>query len=143
MHFSNGAARVKHINSTKENPLPQTTVDVAALHSALDRKRKLRELSWRELAGRLDISASTFTRMAQGHRPDVDTFATLLRWLDMPATAYMRSEDLDEEQHGEPNPTADLEQIGLLLRASRSMKPDQAEKLETIIQAAYKSIVAP
>lgn len=123
--------------------MPQTTVDVAALHSALDRKRKLRELSWRELAGRLDISASTFTRMAQGHRPDVDTFATLLRWLDMPATAYMRSEDLDEEQHGEPNPTADLEQIGLLLRASRSMKPDQAEKLETIIQAAYKSIVAP
>ena len=73
--------------------MPQTTVDVAALHAALDRKRKLDELSWRELAGRLDISASTFTRMAQGHRPDVDTFATLLRWLDMPAAAYMRGED--------------------------------------------------
>jgi transcriptional regulator with XRE-family HTH domain len=120
--------------------LPQTTVDVAALYAALDRKRKLHELSWRELAGKLDISASTFTRMAQGHRPDVDTFATLLRWLDMPAAAYMRGDDLATEDE-RPNPTADLEAIGLLLRSSRSMKPDQAEKLETIIQAAYKSIV--
>lgn len=120
--------------------MPQTTVDVAALHAALDRKRKLLELTWRELAGKLDISASTFTRMAQGYRPDVDTFATLLRWLDMPAAAYMRGVDLDSE-NVEPNPIADLEAIGALLRQSRSMKPDQAEKLETIIHAAYKSIV--
>jgi transcriptional regulator with XRE-family HTH domain len=142
LHLSNDAARVKHIY-TKEILLPQTTVDVAALHSALDRKRKLHELSWRELAGRLDISASTFTRMAQGHRPDIDTFATLLRWLDMPAAAYMRGDDLADEEHGEPDPKADLEAIGSLLRSSRSMNPDQAEKLETIIQAAYKSIVTP
>lgn len=123
--------------------MPQTTVDVAALHAALDRKRKLSELSWRELAGKLDISASTFTRMAQGHRPDVDTFATLLRWLDTPATAYMRSDDLVKEERGEIDPTADLEAIGALLRQSRSMKPEQAEKLESIIHAAYKSIVIP
>jgi len=119
--------------------LPQTTVDVATLYSALDRKRKLHELSWRELASRLEISASTFTRMAQGARPDIDAFATLLRWLDMPATAYMRAEDLAEEPAGDPE--ADLEAIGSLLRSSRSMKPHQAEALESIIQAAYKSIV--
>lgn len=122
--------------------MPQTTVDVAALHSALDRKRKLLELSWRELAGKLDISASTFTRMAQGHRPDVDTFATLLRWLDMPAAAYMRGVEAAGQADEEPNPIADLEAIGALLRQSKAMKPDQAERLETIIHAAYKSIVA-
>lgn len=121
--------------------MPQTTVDVAALHSALDRKRKLLQLSWRELAGKLDISASTFTRMAQGHRPDVDTFTTLLRWLDMPATAYMVSDDSVEELSVEGSAAEDLEAIGALLRQSRSMKPDQAEALENIIHAAYKSIV--
>lgn len=123
--------------------MPQTTVDVAALHAALDRKRKLMDLSWRDLAGKLDISASTFTRMAQGHRPDVDTFATLLRWLDMPAAAYMQGDDLFLQDDEEPDAAADLEAIGALLRQSRSMKPDQAEKLETIIHAAYKSIVLP
>ena len=106
-------------------------------------KRKLQDLTWRELAGKLDISASTFTRMAQGHRPDVDTFATLLRWLDMPAAAYMRGVGVDSENQNELNPLADLEAIGALLRQSRSMKPGQAERLETIIHAAYKSIVNP
>jgi transcriptional regulator with XRE-family HTH domain len=122
-------------------PLPQTTVDVPALYAALNRKRRLHDLSWRELAAKLDISPSTFTRMAQGARPDVDTFATLLRWLDMPATAYMRPDEAADDLAGEPDPAADLEAIGSLLRSSRSMKPDQAEALESIIQAAYKSIV--
>lgn len=120
--------------------MPQTTVDVGALYSALDRKRRVHELSWRELAAKLDISPSTFTRMAQGARPDVDTFATLLRWLDMPATAYMRGVELPGDEDVS-DATADLEAIGLLLRKSRSMKPAQAEALENIIQAAYKSIV--
>ena len=121
--------------------MPQTTVDVGALYSDLDRKRKLEQLSWREVAARLDISASTFTRMAQGARPDVDAFATLLRWLGQPAATYMRSEgdadDITGDQHD------DLQAIGSLLRSSRKMKPHQAEALESIIQAAYKSIVHP
>lgn len=121
--------------------MPQTTVDVGALYSALDRKRRVHDLSWRELAARLGISPSTFTRMAQGARPDVDTFATLLRWLDMPATTYMRGDELATDDEVS-DATADLEAIGLLLRKSKSMKPDQAEALENIIQAAYKSIVS-
>jgi transcriptional regulator with XRE-family HTH domain len=121
--------------------LPQTTVDVGALYADLDRKRKLEELSWRELAARLDISASTFTRMAQGARPDVDAFATLLRWLDRPAATYMRSEDAPDDAAGDEHD--DLQAIGSLLRSSRKMKPHQAEALESIIQAAYKSIVHP
>jgi len=119
--------------------LPTTTIDVAALYKALDQKRKLHEISWRELAGRLDISASTFTRMAQGARPDVDAFATLLRWLGEPATNYMRGE--------EPAPRtpegsqADLEAIGSLLRSSRSMTPDQANAMENIIRVAWENVV--
>jgi transcriptional regulator with XRE-family HTH domain len=121
--------------------LPQTTVDVGALYADLDRKRKLEELSWRELAARLDISASTFTRMAQGARPDVDAFATLLRWLDQSAATYMRFEDAPDDVARDEHD--DLQAIGSLLRSSRKMKPHQAEALESIIQAAYKSIVHP
>src|SRR5882724_655878 len=67
--------------AVKSNRMPETTVDVDALYAALDRKRQEAKLSWRALAGKLEITPSTFTRMAQGLKPDVDTFATLIRWL--------------------------------------------------------------
>src|SRR5437764_14483932 len=61
--------------------MPETTVDVETLYAALDRKRQNLKLSWRALASTLEITPSTLTRMAQGFKPDVDTFATLIRWL--------------------------------------------------------------
>src|SRR5262249_34229409 len=70
--------------------MPETTVDVGALYAALDNKRRARGTSWPDIARELDVSPSTFSRMAQGRRPDVDTFATLLRWLGMPAESFMR-----------------------------------------------------
>jgi transcriptional regulator with XRE-family HTH domain len=121
--------------------LPQTTIDVGALYAALLRKRDAGEQSWRDVASELSISPSTFTRMAQGARPDIDTFATLLRWLNMPAAAYMRSDDEPStETHDEPEP---LVAIASLLRSSKSVDTEQADALENIIGAAYRSIVRP
>jgi transcriptional regulator with XRE-family HTH domain len=120
--------------------LPQTTIDVAALYAALLRKRDAGGQSWRDVAAELDISPSTFTRMAQGARPDIDTFATLLRWLKMPATAYMRGDD-DAAQTGDGEEAEPLVAIASLLRSSRSVNAEQADALENIIGAAYKSIV--
>jgi transcriptional regulator with XRE-family HTH domain len=125
--------------STKEAFLPTTTIDVAALHDALDSKRRLHEMSWRELAGELEISPSTFTRLAQGARPDVDAFATLLRWLGEPASNYMLGDE--PEQRTPSSSKAELEQIGALLRSSRSMTSSQATAMENIIRAAWESIV--
>ena len=119
--------------------MPSTTIDIAALYEALDNKRDLRKISWRELARDLDLSPSTFTRMAQGQRPDIDTFATMLRWLDVPAAGYMRTEvDASAPSHEKDTP---LVQVATLLRASKQLKPDQADALNHIIKAAYESIV--
>jgi len=114
--------------------VPETTVDVAALYAALDQKRQAAGISWRELAARLGLSASTFTRMAQGHRPDVDAFATLLHWLGMPAESFMRSTSAPPT----PEPLA---MISSYLRAARTLRPEDAEALEDIIQAAYRRLV--
>jgi transcriptional regulator with XRE-family HTH domain len=119
--------------------LPTTTIDVAALHDALDRKRKLHDMSWRELAGELEISPSTFTRIAQGARPDVDAFATLLRWLNEPASTYMLGDE--PEQRTPSSSKAELEKVGALLRSSRSMTSEQAAAMENIIRAAWESVV--
>ena len=83
-----------------------TSVDVDALYAALNNKRQVANLSWRQLATALEVAPSTFTRMAQGLRPDVDTFATLLRWLNMPAEAFTRttpgSEAIPTDDEPEP-----------------------------------------
>lgn len=119
--------------------MPQITIDVGALYAALLRKRDVAGQSWRDVAAELSISPSTFTRMAQGARPDIDTFATLLRWLNMPAAAYMRSDDpATTVRPDEPEP---LVAIASLLRSSKSVNEQQAAALENIIGAAYKSIV--
>jgi transcriptional regulator with XRE-family HTH domain len=118
--------------------VPETTVDVAALYAALDQKRQAEDLSWRELAARLGLSASTFTRLAQGHRPDVDAFATLLRWLGMPAESFMRSPADAAAPQPEP-----LAVISSYLRAAKGLRPEDAEALEDIIRTAYRRLVRP
>lgn len=114
--------------------MPETTIDVRGLYAALDGQRGARRLSWRDVASELDLSASTFTRLAQGHRPDVDTFATLLRWLGMEASDFM----LPRAEAGSQEPMAAISSV---LRASADIEPGQADALEQIFQAAYQNIV--
>ena len=115
--------------------MPETTIDVEALYAVLDSKRKARGTSWREIARELDVSPSTFSRMAQGRRPDVDTFATLLRWLGMPAESFMR---------GTAATAATEEPVAMVssyLRSARNVTPEDAEALEDIFRAAYNRLV--
>jgi transcriptional regulator with XRE-family HTH domain len=114
--------------------MPETRVDVEALYAALDNKRKAEGTSWREIARRLDVSPSTFSRMAQGRRPDVDTFATLLHWLGMPAESFMRGATATTSE--EP-----VAMVSSYLRSARNVKPEDAEALEDIFRAAYNRLV--
>jgi transcriptional regulator with XRE-family HTH domain len=117
--------------------MPETTVDVEALYAALDSKRKAQGMSWREIARELEISPSTFSRMAQGRRPDVDTFATLVHWLGMPAESFMRS---TRKETGAPQEEP-VAMVSSYLRAARNIEPEDADALEEIFRAAYKRLV--
>ena len=116
--------------------MPETTLDVDALYAALDRKRRAADLSWRDVAAALKITPSTFTRMAQGRRPDVDSFASLLRWLRMPAESFMQPRQRGAGKEAEP-----LAMISSYLRSAPNVRPEDAEALEDILQAAYKRLV--
>jgi hypothetical protein len=115
--------------------MPETTVDVEAFYAALDSKRRSKGLSWRALATQLEITPSTFTRMAQGLKPDVDTFATLLRWLGMPQEEFLRPAKRKPE-------TADhVAMISSYLRSAKNITQQEAEALEDIIGAAFRHLV--
>ncbi|MGW2384364.1 helix-turn-helix domain-containing protein [Streptomyces sp. NPDC001658] len=58
-------------------------LDVPELHRRLDQRRRERGLDWKQLAVATGVSASTFTRLGTGCRPDADALVTLLVWLDL------------------------------------------------------------
>ena len=58
-------------------------LDVSEFRRRLDLRRQERGLTWRQLAEQVDVSPSTFSRLADGNRPDADALITLLVWLDL------------------------------------------------------------
>lgn len=109
------------------------SVDVVALHAALDATRTARGLSWRQLAKELGVSASTISRMANGLRPDVTAFAAMTTWLNMSADDFIVGATRQDEQ--EPELVAAL---APLLRARRDLTETDVQYLEEIIGVAAR-----
>jgi transcriptional regulator with XRE-family HTH domain len=115
--------------------MAETRVDVRALYAALNRTRAERgELSWRQVAQQAGIGPSTLSRLAQGHRPDVDSFAALVHWVGLPAEDFMRH--LGPEGPTTAAPAS--EAVASLLRAHRDLDPASAEAIGNILQAAMR-----
>jgi transcriptional regulator with XRE-family HTH domain len=115
--------------------MAQKIVDVEALYAALDHKRDAEGLSWRDLAAKLKVSPSTFTRMAQGRRPDVDAFAVLLQWLGMPMERFLIA------TKRKPEKADAVAMFSSYLRSDRHVRPEDADALEDILKAAYRRLV--
>ncbi len=112
------------------------SIDVIALHGALDAAREARELSWRQLAKLLDVSPSTMSRLANGKNPDVDAFAAMVRWLDVPAEKFMI--DAAELERRTAEPPDLVAELAPLLRARPDLQPEDVEHLEVLIGSAVR-----
>ena len=112
-------------------------VNVAALYAALEAEKEAQRLSWRQLAAVLDLSPSTFTRMANGYRPDLEAFATLLKWLRQPAERFIRTNAAPTS--AEPDLVASL---APLLRARKDLTEDDAKHLQVLFRAAVEEFRA-
>jgi transcriptional regulator with XRE-family HTH domain len=114
----------------------QARLDVNALYLTLDSQRQQRGLSWRQLAHEAGVGPSTLSRMANGSRPDVDSFAALVHWLGMPAEEFLRYPDDPDRPAGKPA-TATLA-VASLLRADKNLDPETAAAIDDILQAAMR-----
>lgn len=65
-------------------------IDPESLYVAIDKKRRESRISLRKAADLIGISASSLTRIGQGHRPDVDGFASIVKWLEIPSENFFR-----------------------------------------------------
>lgn len=115
--------------------MTRTKIDVPALYAALDAERIARQLSWRQLAKEIGVSPSLLSRLGNDLRPDADGFATLVRWLNMPAEAFM----VDISGHQSQRPEPDLiTQLAPLLRARRDLDKRDVTYLEDVIRATLR-----
>jgi transcriptional regulator with XRE-family HTH domain len=114
--------------------MAEAKLDMDALMAALDAERKAHDISWRELARQAKVSPSSLTRMQQGKNPDVNTFASLLEWLAMPAERFMLSEQHARKQNSHPHPVAIA---STLLRGKKNMPAKAAKALDELVRAAY------
>src|SRR5690349_13682568 len=92
--------------------------DDVAFFDAIEAKRGADNLSRREVGRILNLSPSTFSRLARGRRPDVDTFFRILAWLNLPAEQFMK---------GTPAPPKSqntLSTIRAILRADSNIPPE-------------------
>lgn len=115
-------------------------IDVAALHDALDGERKSRSVSWRELARLIGVSPSLMTRMGQGHRPDLESFAAFVQWLGQPAEKFMVQPG---DAHKAPGTQLALEaELAPLLRARKDLNDEDRDYLEQVVSSAVAFIRA-
>ena len=105
--------------------------DNDAFYAALDATRQARELTWKQLANEAKVSASTLTRVGQGKRPDVDSFAALSAW------AGLNPEDFIPAI---TTPAEPLSEISMLLRRDPNLTPQAATMLDELLKATYKRL---
>jgi len=94
-------------------------LNVEALYAALDQRRKSKGLSWRKAAIEAGVSASTLTRLGQGKRPDVDSFAALVQWLAVAPDRFLTSDDSRKRQ-----PADLMTVVSTHLRAQKDLTED-------------------
>jgi transcriptional regulator with XRE-family HTH domain len=115
--------------------MTRTRINVRGLYTALDAERTTRGLSWRQLAKEIGVSPSLLSRLGNNLRPDADGFATLVRWLNMPAEQFMIDADVEHRPQSEPDLVT---QLAPLLRASRDLGKRDVAYLEEVIRATIR-----
>jgi transcriptional regulator with XRE-family HTH domain len=119
--------------------MTKTKINVRGLYAALDAERGARELSWRQLAKDIGVSPSLLSRLGNELRPDADGFATLVRWLNLPAEQFMVG--IDDERGSQAEPDL-LTQLAPLLRARQDLDEKDIAYLEEVIRATLRHVQA-
>ncbi len=116
--------------------MAKTTINTAALYSALDASRQERQLSWRALAGEIGVSPSLLSRLGNGLKPDTDGFATIIAWLRLPAEDFFEHDgQRDDADTREPDLMA---QLAPLLRARKDLSETDITYLQQVIRATIQ-----
>ena len=89
-------------------------------------------MTWKDVAAKSGVAASTLSRMGQGARPDVEGLAALLKWSNLTTEMFIhgiRTED-----------AAPIARITALLRADPKLSKTNAKIMEDIVVTTYNRL---
>lgn len=119
-----------------EQVATETAFDADAFYETLDGERRSRGLNWKDVAKEAQVSQSTLTRLGQGKRPDMDSFARLVAWGGFAADQFVTTPR--RKQTG-----GFLTTLPTALRSDPNLDEKGVQALETIIRAAYDQFRQP
>jgi transcriptional regulator with XRE-family HTH domain len=99
------------INPHRQPPAPwprAARFDPEALYVALDRRRRERHLTRREVCRQLgENTPSVLTRLGQGRHPSADLLIRMLLWLGDTDVSHFLIKAADESEGGPPTPASE------------------------------------
>ena len=107
-------------------------LDIAEFGCLLAAKRGVRGV--RAAALEADVSSSTYSRVENGHMPDLETFAKLCRWLDRNPAEFLGVEVSKADQR--------VSSTRAHFKKKRVVRPETAAGLGELILAAQRAIRA-
>jgi hypothetical protein len=114
--------------------MPETHIDVPRLFGALDERVKSDEISWRTAAAQIGVSPSLLSRMRNNHRPDLDGFVMIVKWLGRSADDFVGNDTAVAV------PVAVEDRVRAVLRASPDLSADDKSHLEDLFVAAIAQV---
>lgn len=107
------------------------TVEIGEFGRLLAAKRGVRGV--RAAAAEAQVSSATFSRVENGHMPDLETFAKLCRWLDRDPREFLGMN---------PGDTSTRPNAVVHFKKKKTVKPETAVALGELILAAQGAIRA-
>lgn len=112
------------------------TFDQAAFVDALERARVARGLSWRQVAIEAELGPSTLYRIVAGSVPDLQRFAALVDWLNLPADAFIHRSKKARFDIVSP----DGQYIYVRGSAHDSLTDAQLQKVQNVVAAVIEAM---
>ena len=100
----------------------------------LDAARLARRLTWKQVGAAAKVNPSTFSRMAQGQRPDAGALASLAAWSGLSPADYVSH----VERAARPDT---LTQISSSLSQDPNLSPESAAAIRETIQKLYDALM--
>lgn len=114
-----------------------TAVDVLRLFTAVEAKARGEGISIRQAAGQIGVSPSLLSRLRGGQRPDLDAYASIVRWLGRSADDFLASSSESAEAQTQPPLSAE---VGALLRARNDLAEEDKAYLAEIFGASVRLV---
>lgn len=114
-------------------------IDINQLADYVQWKMDEEDLSLREAAHKTGVSPATLSRILQRGkkrlRPDVDTLAKIIRWVDVPMERIIET---PVRKRGERKANRNtVEEIQVHLRADKNLSPAAARAIAHMVKVAY------